>query len=284
MEGKGSIVHLEQLLNETTTMNKYQHLRDEDGNWTVRDDVRIKFNEDRKRGQLTVGYGYPTDRFGTELEFGMVVGDALPEKILIIKCAWGGKDLAVDFRSPSSGVGNYTQCDRKTGECKPFRPLDYGFYYRKTISIIQDTLANYKTPYILSGIVWFQGWNDLVFPGKMDEYGQNLANLIRDMRADLEAPNLPFIIGELGQAGVHPDEEYAAKHFRFRAIQKNVTNLPEFKDNTLFVKTSPYVVKDGETFDGGYHYNGRADTFFDIGHAFGKAMLQLIEKQSETDI
>jgi len=275
MEGKGAIVHLEQLLNETSTMNMYQHLRN-GGNWTERDDVLIKFNDDRGEGKLTVGYGFPTDRFGVELEFGMVVGDAFPEKVLLIKCAWGGKDLAIDFRPPSSGIGNYTYC--VNDDCKPYRPLDYGVYYRKTMSIVQDTLQNYKD-YTLSGIVWFQGWNDIVNQPKMDEYGYNLANLIRDMRADLEAPNLPFIVGELGQEGVNPqDPRIREKHFRFRAMQKNVTEMPEFKDNTMFVKTSPYVVLDGESFDGGYHYGGRADTFFHIGHAFGKGMLQLIEK------
>lgn len=278
MEGKGSILHLEQLLNQTSTMNMYQHLRT-NGNWTERDDVHIKFNDDRGGGKLTVGYGLPTDRFGVELEFGMVVGDAFPEDVLLIKCAWGGKDLAIDFRPPSSGIGNYTYCDK--GDCKPYRPLDYGVFYRKTLSIVQETLQKYSG-YALSGIVWFQGFNDIIDAKKMDEYGYNLANLIRDMRADLEAPNLPFIVGELGQQGVNPEAPNREKHFRFRAIQKNVTELPEFKHNTLFVKTSPYVVKDGESFDGDYHYYGRADTFFHIGHAFGKGMLQLIEKQEIT--
>jgi alpha-galactosidase len=151
------------------------------------------------------------------------------------------------------------------------------------MSIVQDTLQNYSD-YTLSGIVWFQGWNDIVDAQKMNEYGYNLANLIRDMRADLEAPDLPFIVGELGQEGVNPEERVKEKHFRFRAIQQNVTELSEFKDNSLFVKTSPYVIKDGESFDGGYHYSGRADTFFHIGHAFGKGMLQLIERQQQVDV
>jgi hypothetical protein len=43
------------------------------------------------------------------------------------------------------------------------------------------------------------------------------------------------------------------------------------------------VIKDGESFDGDYHYYGRADTFFHIGHAFGKGVLQLIA-QIETSV
>jgi alpha-galactosidase len=273
MEGKGSIVHLSQLLNESTTRNLYQHLRQPNGNWKERDDVYIKFNDDRGEGKLTVAYGVPSDRFGVELEFGNVVGDAFSENILLIKCAWCGKDLAIDFRPPSSGIGNYTYC--VNGDCKPYRPLHYGVWYRKTMSIVQGTLKQYKG-YTLSGIVWFQGWNDIIDDKKTQEYGYNLANLIRDTREDLESPNLPFVVGELGQQGVDPDPRYREKHLRFRKIQKDVTELSQFKGNTLFVKTSPYVIKDGESFDGDYHYYGRADTFFHIGHAFGKGVLQLI--------
>ena len=34
---------------------------------------------------------------------GLTVGSALADEVLIIKTAWGGKSLAVDFRPPSSG-------------------------------------------------------------------------------------------------------------------------------------------------------------------------------------
>jgi hypothetical protein len=159
--------------------------------------------------------------------------------------------------------------------------------YRDTIRTVKETLADIKSVipdydgsgYELSGFVFFQGFNDIIDAKKMDEYGKNLANLIREVRKDLNAPTMPVIIGELGQQGVEPEKRYAEKHFRFRKIQQDVANLPEFKDSVRFVKTSVYVVNDGDKFDGGYHYLGRADTFFHIGNAFGESMLTLIKNK-----
>jgi hypothetical protein len=59
--------------------------------------------------------------------------------------------------------------------------------------------------YKLEGFVWFQGWNDMVDASfqKVNEYEFNLANLIRDIRDDLDAPGMPFLVGGMGQRGVN---------------------------------------------------------------------------------
>ncbi|NND97047.1 MAG: hypothetical protein HKN47_06950 [Pirellulaceae bacterium] len=287
MEGKGSIKHLEQLLSDPKTAATYQHLRDRE-NWTKRDDVFIRYNDDRGHGKLTVGFATPTNRFGPELQFGHVIGDAIDDPVLIIKCAWGGRALAMRFRPPSSGKGDYTQRNKKNKELEPVPAEVYGEAYRDTIRIVKETLANIDDyvpgsdgSYELSGFVFFQGFNDIIDAKKMDEYGVNLANLIRDVRQDLDAPKLPFVIGELGQQGAEPERRYAAKHFRFRKIQSDVAQQSEFQDNVAFAPTAIHVVKEGDHFDGGYHYYGRADTFFQIGQSFGDAMLQWIQPPGE---
>ncbi len=284
MEGKGALKHLDQLISDPATADTYKHLKNGD-EWAKRDDVYIKYNDDRGQGKLTAGYATPTNRFGPELQFGHVVGDALKQRVLIIKCAWGGRALAVRFRPPSSGLGDYTQRDKKTKELKPLPSETYGEAYRDTIRIVKETLADIKSVvpdydgsgYELSGFVFYQGFNDIIDAKKYEEYGTNLANLIRDVRKDLDAPRMPFIIGELGQQGAEPEKRYAEKHFRFRKIQADVANMDEFKKNVRYVKTGIYVVKDGDKFDGGYHYMGRADTFFHIGRAFGEAILPLVD-------
>lgn len=286
MEGKGAIKHLEKLLADKATAETYKHLTDGD-NWAQRDDVYIKYNDDRGQGKLSVGYATPKNRFGPELQFGHVVGDALKEPVLIIKCAWGGRALAVRFRPPSSGLGDYKTRDKKTKELKPLPKEVYGEAYRDTIRIVRETLADIKnvvpdydgSGYELSGFVFFQGFNDIIDAKKNKEYGTNLANLIRDVRKDLGAPKMPFIIGELGQQGKEPEKRYAEKHFRFRKVQRDVAEMDEFKHTVRYVKTGIYVVKDGDKFDGGYHYMGRADTFFHIGNAFGEAILPLLNKE-----
>ena len=54
----------------------------------------------------------------------------------------------------------------------------------------------------LVGFVWFQGWNDQY--GGQGEYCLNLKHFIEDMRRDLKAPNLPFVIVAMGQNGSQP--------------------------------------------------------------------------------
>jgi Carbohydrate esterase, sialic acid-specific acetylesterase len=113
----------------------------------------------------------------------------------------------------------------------------------------------------------------------VDEYGYNLANFIRDVREDLNAPTLPVIVGELGQHGTHPEGDEAPRVLSMRAAEKSVTLMDEFRDNTLYVPTAPHVVspEDHKVFNGNYHYYGRADTFYQIGHAFGRGMLELLD-------
>ena len=70
---------------------------------------------------------------------------------------------------------------------------------------VAESLANLKTDfpsyrgsYELAGCVWYQGWNDGCEPETaVPEYEQNLVNFIHDVRKDLNAPALPFVIGEL---------------------------------------------------------------------------------------
>ncbi len=282
MEGKGAIKHLEQLLDDPKTADTYNHLR-AGGQWTERDDVFIKYNDDRGQGKLTVGYATPVNRFGPELQFGHVVGERIDDPVLIIKCAWGGRALAVEFRPPSSGIGDYTTRDKKTKELVPLPAETYGEAYRDTIRIVKETLANLDSVvpgydgsgYELDGFVFFQGFNDIIDAKKTEEYGANLANLIRDVRKDLNSPELPFVIGELGQQGSPPEQRYAEKHFAFRKVQSDVAAMDEFAGTVRFAETAKYVVKDGDSFDGGYHYYGRADTFFYIGQSFGEAILAL---------
>lgn len=58
-----------------------------------------------KKGKLTVGFGGQAGegRLGPEFGFGIYMQKQLQEPILLIKTAWGGKDLCHDFRPPSAG-------------------------------------------------------------------------------------------------------------------------------------------------------------------------------------
>ena len=169
MVGMGSLEHLKILLNDPNTHEEYAHLWNTTStDWAERSDVYIKFDD--QIGKLTAGLGAAGPsrggHIGPELEFGWVLGDHLhcpcSHPILLLKSAYGGRNLAIDFRPPLSGMGNYSGV----------KPIHYGWEYREMIANIQNTLdndlpsimPNYNKDkgYELAGFVWFQGWNDML--------------------------------------------------------------------------------------------------------------------------
>ena len=108
--------------------------------------------------------------------------------------------------------------------------------------------------YELSGFVWFQGWNDMVgrdvYPnrdnaGGYDLYSKLMTQFIRDVRKDLAAPDLPFVIGVMGAGG--PVNKYSPEKQRYGTVHQNFRDamaapalLPEFKGNVTAVLTENY--------------------------------------------
>jgi Carbohydrate esterase, sialic acid-specific acetylesterase len=272
MEGQGRIEHLQLLVenNSTNTSFADQFWDDQTGDWVVLDGVYVDFLD--RSGPLTVGFGAYPELFGPELGFGWKMKHYLAscdKPILLLKMAWGGRDLAVDFRPPSSGLGTYEK-DTRGNVYKTFgatfNATTYGWQYRDMIDKTMHTLEHelpslipgYQYPldgpgYSLEGFVWFQGWNDVIDSQRTLEYGFNLANLIRDVRTDLNVTDLPFVVGETGQHGFDdttcwPEVQMIRQH------QENVTLMDEFKNTTRFVPTHQFVISDEQAWDGSYHY------------------------------
>lgn len=257
--GKGNLVWS---MKHSDSSDKMKHLRDKDGNWVEREDVQISFksrDKDRK-GNLTIGYtAYGgSSHIGPELQFGHVIGDYFNEPVLLIKTAWGGKSLYVDFRPPSSG-----------GQVGPF--------YTKMIEEIDTALEELDDgSYELAGFIWMQGWNDMVNKPAISEYTNNLINLAKDIRSEFKAPRLPFIVGELGNGGPVKKEGGMAD---FRKAQREGAARIEhatFVETTDFARPkelSPNVTH-------GHHWFGNAESYFLIGDALAKATITLIEKES----
>jgi len=59
--------------------------------------------------------------------------------------------------------------------------------------------------------------------------------------------------------------------------EQAVTLYEEFRNNTLYVPTAQFMNYPGnDTYNGQYHYDGRADVYTHIGRAFGEGMIQLL--------
>ena len=256
-DGKGS---LEWLVKNDDTAPRFKHLADDTGQWIAREDVQIWYLG--RTGNLTPGFGFREGYIGPELGFGHVVGNAFDEPVLLVKLAWGGKSVAEDFRPPSSG-----------GEVGP--------YYQELLRLTKEVLGdadNLFSQYAgrkleLAGFGWHQGWNDRVNQAFNDEYEQNLANFIRDIRKDLGVPKLPFVIAETGMSGW---EEKHPRALSLMRAQAAVAEHDEFQGDVAFVGTRDfYRPKEDSPSGQAYHWNSNAETHYLIGEAMGKAMLRL---------
>ena len=299
-----------------TYPDKYGKLKNnKTNNWKQRDDVWITYNRQsvgnvrqhiNQHGKLIPGYGgdpgQEGHQMGPELGFGYELGDALNNNndkedgynnnILLIKIGWGGRSLAVDFRPPSS--------EGKTG-----------LYYESVIASIYKTLSKLpslfpqyqsiygESGYEISGFAWHQGWNDGCDTNMTKEYEYNLANLIRDIRIDLDTPDLPVSIGVSGMNGWQDQDYYSDSNRREDIIAAqfavgNETLYPEFSGTVKSVETrtffrTPYNDPDDPDGQGHgqspgnqvYHWNNNCESYWLVGSSMGKAMVELLKNQNK---
>ena len=278
MQGHAAERTLEHLGMDPKTAPLLKAIRNPDGTAKLQRDVWISSIEPslesgEKHGRLTVGYGAGgrEPKIGPELTFGITMQNHVGEPILLIKTSWGGKSLNTDFRPPSAGpyefnqqqLENFKKRGKDVAEARKEKTERTGVYYRLMLEHIHKVLADIrrvypdydaKAGYELAGFVWFQGWNDMVDgstyptrgqPGSYDAYSKNLAHFIRDVRRDLKAPKLPFVIGVMGAGGpiakYGPEQKrYAGIHGEFRKAMAAPAKLPEFKGNVTAVFTENY--------------------------------------------
>lgn len=316
MEGKGNPVHLDTYKADPAISPTYASLKDGDG-WAVRDDVWITYPSKArgaKHGKLSVGYGTKgVDSIGPEFGFGHTIGNAIDGPVLIIKTAWGGKSLAVDFRPPSKPPTDeeVDELLKRLQRKKPETTVEdarakYGFYYREMMRHIHEELTGIgdKFPELadlepkFSGFVWHQGFNDKVNGNlrktKYADYGIWLEAFIRDVRKDLGAEKLPFVIGELSTGGIPSRGD-------FQKAQAAAAEPDDFQGNVSFVLTAEFYDMAAQKLyeanywkgtdeqkaewekvgnDRPYHYLGSGKTYYLKGVAFGKSMLEMLADEN----
>lgn len=344
MTGIVNTTTLEHIKMSPASAKEFADLFDADGKPVEIDEVQVSCwpKKTEQKGKLKPGYGggNSESQFGPEYGFGVYMYKKLQQPILLIKCGQGGRNLYFNFRPPSAGewtpppghpdLENPSKFKAFEVKADPKNPKSIVSYeYNKMIGHVRNVLSDLKSyhpgydekaGYEISGFLWFQGWNDMIDggvypnrgkPGGYDQYTWLLENLIRDVRKDLNAPNMPVVIGVMGIGGIQDPK--TSDIGRFQAAQTAVADKPEFKGNVVALQTGRFwdheladLVKRDRAFknpkkfstkglqpltpeeekilkvgvsEGEYHYLGSGKIMAGIGKGFAEAMMEFHEKK-----
>lgn len=262
------------------TDNQYNHLINENGDFINLEQIKIRFNREwgeDKVGNLGVSYGANDNFIGPEYGFGFRMTEHLNDPMLIIKTAWGGKSLAVDFRPPSAGGIT-------------------GSYFTQIIDDVHDTLDNLTDFFPefenyseakLSGFVWFQGWNDGEEFEYMEEYESNLIHFINDMRSALDANDMPFVVANTGIGGFGPIADGWTTDLMNYVVPAQAAAVAHYgtENNVALADTRPYWRDvDQSPDDVLHHWHHNAFAYYHIGNESALAMQNLIPESTAVNI
>ena len=143
------------------------------------------------------------NRIGPGNSFGPAIAEATGRKVLLVVNALGGSSIRY-WAKKGPRVN-----DRKSIAYKQLR------LYDEAVRRTKEALRYGK----LKAILWQQGEADA---GKWAEYPEKLAALVADLRSDLNAPDVPFIVGEL-----------AYWRESFRDFNTMIQNVSDFIPNSV---------------------------------------------------
>lgn len=140
--------------------------------------------------------------FGPELGFALGLSERFPAaRIAIIKYAAGGTGIArsADY---ADYIPQLTGFDDRGRNWHPGADgREAGALYRRLIGTVRDALRaldHRGERWQLAGLVWMQGEHEAGISSAMaEDYEALLTGLMRAIRRDLQAPSLPFLIGEV---------------------------------------------------------------------------------------
>ena len=289
--------------------NLYPFMVDDNGNWTVRKDVKNVHvmgsggpgkTSVKRNDWLTVSGG----KIGIETGIGHQLGNALDEPVLILKSSIGNRSLGWDLLPPGSPSYEFEMevKDRKTKQVEKKTmvfagygqsPLNWekgtepqpigwkaGVQYDGDVARAKEVLNNLEkyypgaTGYEVAGFLWWQGDKDRYNQGHAAMYEKNLNNLIAALRKDFDAPNAKFVCATLGQTSKENAKGNEKLILDAMLAISDPQKYPELEGDVATVYTNPLSM--GGASNG--HYSGNAKTYMNVGLAMGKAMVELLKQ------
>jgi hypothetical protein len=269
---------------------KYPYLVDDQGNWTERKDVRyacVMNNRNFNNEWLSIeGEG----KIGPEFGIGHQLGHAVDAPVLILKSCIGNRCLGFDLLPPGSEPFEFEEKGKTMVHAgykgfsiweKGSEPPTSGWYagtqYDADVDAAKRVLKQLDKyypdakEYEVAGFFWWQGDKDRYRDVWADRYEANLAQLIKALRKEFDAPEAKFVCATLGQTEKGADGNDGKILDAMFAISDPAKH-PEFKGAAATVYSHPLSL--GGSSNG--HYNGNAETYMNVGEAMGKAMVELL--------
>lgn len=288
VEQPGTVEYL--IENEDT----YDHLKNEDGSWATRDDVRYLQLMHRNGNTAVLRNEWLTVKgnVGPEMQFGHVVGDALDAPVLILKSCIGNRSLGWDLLPPGSEsfefdgkiYAGYKQSPLSWDVGTEPEPINWyaGKQYDDDIGQAKEALSNLgeyvpgATDYEIAGFVFWQGHKDQN-AAHASRYEQNLVHFIKTLRKDFDAPDAKFVCATIAFDGENLSGHGLTVAEAQLAVSGEAGNYPEFEGNVKTVDARPFWRDASESPSGaGYHYNHNAATYLEVGTALGEAYVGLL--------
>lgn len=275
----------------------YKFLRDAEGKWVTRDDVRDVFAlgsgfRVRKNQWMSLAdsRGRLGGRIGPEIGIGFAMGDYYEEPVLILKACIGNRALGWDLLPPGSEgfeledggttwvYPGYKGSPEKWKKGETPKPI--GWYAGKqwdtdtgNAKRILGDLGNYgfskDTEYEVEGFFWWQGDRDSRSKAYSSRYETNLKQLIKMLKVEFNAPDAKFVTASLGQTKRGSKGGDGQILDAMESVAKSDPDVAAVYTNPLSLGSSS-----------GGHYGKNGETYMNVGVAMGEAMLNLLKGSS----
>jgi len=197
----------------------------------------------------------PRRSFGSELTFARFLKGQDDSPLAIIKSAVGGTTVAYDWNPEAPDTGQKL--------------------YPRTLKLVRESLRELDrrgVRYVLAGVMWHQGENDMLDGRLNTNYATGLTRLIGQLRKDLQAPELKWFIAEVSEKGI-----WGMDNRRNLAVLRRQQEQVLKADPLLrWVPTSHLAF---EVMDSGQpHYHFGTQGQLQMGEAFAVSYLESIGK------
>lgn len=118
----------------------------------------------------------------------------------------------------------------------------------------------------LKGILWHQGENEAGSEALAKTYGERLAKMVKDLRADLGAGEVPFVAGKLGEFLKREDKDGKPSHWP--VVNEQIAALPKSVSNAAVVESTGLKPKSDVV-----HFD--TPSLREFGKRYAEAMMRL---------